>query len=222
MFSHQVSCITKEVSSGHYKIHRPHQSHNSPHQYTRPTKSYPIDSGCQKNSNSKEGIDDGGGIKTMHQYTQHVFEVVIEGVRDLSLFTNTIWGEADCFVQYHFPKQLQQQEEDGGQQGKPSSVGLSNSINDDIELHPYRTNTALCTPDPSFSHETRHILTLPAETPVQKALMSSYRAGGMGIELWKRFYYPNIRDQLVAKLLNPMNAFNIVKFLSLTGNSAHC
>ena len=144
----------------------------------------------------------------MHQYTQHVFEVVVEGVRDLSLFTNTIWGEADCFVQYHFPKQL-------GEEGKPNNI-------DDIELHPHRTNTALCTPDPSFSHETRHILTLPADTPVQKALMSCYRAGGMGIELWKRFYYPNIRDQLVAKVLDPMNALSIVNFLSLTGNSTHC
>ena len=146
---------------------------------------------------NKEVISDGGNVETMHQYVQHVFEVVVEGIRDLSLFANTIWGEADCFVQYHFPKQLQQLEEDGRQQGKPSSIA-----DDDIELHPYRTSTTLCTPDPSFSHETKHILTLPVDTPVQKALMACYRAGGMGIELWKRFYYPNIRDQLVAKVPN--------------------
>ena len=132
---------------------------------------------------------------------QHVFEVIIEGVRDLSSFTNTIWGEADCFIQYHFPKQFQQVEEDSKQQGKHSIVP-----DDDIELHPYRTSTTLCTPDPSFSHETKHILTLPLNSPVQKALMSCYRAGGMGIELWKRFYHPNIRDQLVAKVLDSINA----------------
>ena len=33
----------------------------------------------------------------------HVFEVTVDGVRGLSVFSNTVWGEADCFVQYHFP-----------------------------------------------------------------------------------------------------------------------
>lgn len=155
---------------------------------------------CSSDSASGKGhynegvVTDGGNPETVHQFIQHVFEVVIEGVRDLSLFNNTIWGEADCFIQYHFPKQLQQVEEEGRQQGEISIT------NDDIELHPYRTSTTLCTPDPSFSHETRHIVTLPVDIPVQKALMLCYRAGGMGIELWKRFYYPNIRDQLVAKV----------------------
>ena len=164
-------------------------------------------------SDNKEAVSDGGNIKTTHQYIQHVFEVVVEGVRDLSLFTNTIWGEADCFVQYHFPKQFQQPEEDGRQS--------SSIAHDDIELHPYRTSTTLCTPDPSFSHETKHILTLPVDTPVQKALMACYRAGGMGIELWKRFYYPNIRDQLVAKVQNLINiSLNVVDHT--IGNFAYC
>lgn len=209
-FSHQISCITKELSSGQYKIHRPHQFHDSSHDHTRPAQSYSRDSSSEKDGNTKDGID-GGSVETMHQCTQHVFEVVIEGVRDLSLFANTIWGEADCFIQYHFPKQLQQLlEEDGRQQGQSSGDGLSDN---DIELHPYRTSTSLCTPNPSFSHETRHIVTLPADIPVQKALMSCYRAGGMGIELWKRFYYPNIRDQLVAKVLDVLDTINKLIFL---------
>lgn len=160
---------------------------------------------------SDKNKEDGGNVETMHQYIQHVFEVVVEGVRDLSLFANTIWGEADCFVQYHFPKQLQQLEEDGRQ---------SSIAHDDIELHPYRTSTTLCTPDPSFSHETKHILTLPVDTPVQKALMACYRAGGMGIELWKRFYYPNIRDQLVAKVPNLINI--IISLIYTIGNFTYC
>ena len=40
---------------------------------------------------------------------EHVFEIVIEGVRGLMLFDNMIWGEADCFVQYYFPAQQQTQ-----------------------------------------------------------------------------------------------------------------
>ena len=190
----QISHITKELSSGNYKIHRPHQPHDTT--YHQPT---PIQSDCVsgKDVNSKKTIDD-GSFETVHRCIQHVFEVVIEGVRNLSLFTDNIWGEADCFIQYHFPKQLGQLGlEDRREQGNPCNAELSNN---DMELHPYRTSTALCTPDPSFSHETRHTLILPADIPVQKALMSCYRAGGMSIELWKRFYYPNIRDQLVAKV----------------------
>ena len=155
----------------------------------------------------------------MCQYIQHVFEVTIQGVRNLSSFTNTIWGEADCFIQYHFPKQLQQIKEGSKQQEKHYIAP-----NNDIELYPYRTSTTLCTPDPSFSHETKHILALPLNSPVQKALMSCYRAGGMGIELWKRFYYPNIRDQLIAKVLDLINAIvDILCWFSVynIGNSSY-
>lgn len=36
---------------------------------------------------------------------EHLFEVVIEGVNGLKLLDNMIWGEADSFVQFHFPSQ---------------------------------------------------------------------------------------------------------------------
>ena len=42
---------------------------------------------------------------------EHVFEVVIEGVRGLNLFEDMVWGEADCFIQYHFPAQHQTKQE---------------------------------------------------------------------------------------------------------------
>jgi len=35
----------------------------------------------------------------------HVFEVIIEGISGLKLLDNMMWGEADCFVQFHFPAQ---------------------------------------------------------------------------------------------------------------------
>ena len=37
---------------------------------------------------------------------EHMFEVIIENVSGLKLSDNMIWGEADCFVQYHFPAQM--------------------------------------------------------------------------------------------------------------------
>jgi len=34
---------------------------------------------------------------------EHQFEIVVEDIKGLSVFGNTVWGETDCFVQYHFP-----------------------------------------------------------------------------------------------------------------------
>ncbi len=69
-------------------------------------------------------------------------------------------------------------------------------------LHRYRTNTTLCVPSPSFGHETRHTLPLPLDRPLHQELMAACRgAGGVAFELWRRFYYPNIRDQLVARVM---------------------
>ena len=40
----------------------------------------------------------------------------MEGVSGLSVFQSSIWGEADCFVQYHFPSQQDEGEE--GEEGE--------------------------------------------------------------------------------------------------------
>jgi len=37
---------------------------------------------------------------------EHLFEVIVENVSGLKLLYNMIWGEADCYVQYHFPAQM--------------------------------------------------------------------------------------------------------------------
>ena len=37
---------------------------------------------------------------------EHIFEVSVEEVKGLVLGEDMIWGEADCFIQYHFPTQL--------------------------------------------------------------------------------------------------------------------
>ena len=181
----QISRITKDFSSGQYSIHRQYC-----HSKVQHSQSHPVDPISDNQNNTDTDV-----VEVANQNNQHIFEVVIGGIRGLSIFTNSVWGEADCFVQYHFPKQLQQ-EESRTDKGTDRMASDSN----DIQLYPYRTNTSLCTPEPSFSHETRHILTLPMDYPVQKTLMETYRAGGMSVELWKRFYYPNIRDQLVAKV----------------------
>ena len=50
----------------------------------------------------------GGWTNPLHSqgYTsEHLFELSVEGATGLQLVDTMIWGEADCFVQYHFPTQ---------------------------------------------------------------------------------------------------------------------
>ncbi|NWZ27187.1 C2CD3 protein, partial [Asarcornis scutulata] len=131
---------------------------------------------------------------------EHVFEIHVESVKGLTPLQSTVWGEADCYVQYHFPVQ------------EPGSGALQGTElhEDGIKLKPFRTATALCIPDPVFNDEHHHSLLVPADVPVQRLLVSAFMApgavgGGIQFEVWCRYYYPNVRDQMVAKGTLPLS-----------------
>ncbi|KAG5837565.1 hypothetical protein ANANG_G00240690 [Anguilla anguilla] len=132
---------------------------------------------------------------------EHVFEVTVERVKGLAPLQSTVWGEADCYVQYSFPTQ----EED------PAGALDSHTIESSVCLRPFRTGTVLCVPDPVFGHSESHALLAPAGVPVQRLLLSSCSSqgpaarGGIPFQVWCRYYYPNVRDQLVAKGLLPLS-----------------
>ncbi|NWY94916.1 C2CD3 protein, partial [Loxia curvirostra] len=139
---------------------------------------------------------DPGGEELM----EHVFEIHVESVKGLTPLQSTVWGEADCYIQYYFPVQ-----EPGC--GALQGPGLHE---DGITLKPFRTATTLCVPDPIFNDEHRHSLLVPADVPVQRLLVSAFMApgaagGGIQFEVWCRYYYPNVRDQLVAKGALPLS-----------------
>uniref|UniRef100_A0A8C3QF30 C2 domain containing 3 centriole elongation regulator n=1 Tax=Cyanoderma ruficeps TaxID=181631 RepID=A0A8C3QF30_9PASS len=128
---------------------------------------------------------------------EHVFEIHVESVKGLTPLQSTVWGEADCYIQYYFPVQ------EAALQG-PGLHG------DGITLKPFRTATTLCVPDPIFNDEHHHSLLVPADVPVQRLLVSAFMApgaagGGIQFEVWCRYYYPNVRDQLVAKGALPLS-----------------
>uniref|UniRef100_A0A8C0GHF8 C2 domain containing 3 centriole elongation regulator n=1 Tax=Chelonoidis abingdonii TaxID=106734 RepID=A0A8C0GHF8_CHEAB len=132
---------------------------------------------------------------------EHAFEIHVGNVKGLTPLQSTVWGEADCYVQYYFPVQ------------EPDSSVLQGTelYENGIKLKAFRSATTLCIPDPIFNDEHHHYLLVPADVPVQRVLLSAFSpqglAGGGGIqfEIWCRYYYPNVRDQMVAKGTLPLS-----------------
>ncbi|XP_078289228.1 C2 domain-containing protein 3 isoform X7 [Panthera onca] len=132
---------------------------------------------------------------------EHHFELHVESVKGLAPLQATVWGEADCYVQYYFPVQDSQS----------SVLKGPEFLENGISLKPFRSATTLCVPDPIFNSEHHHSLLLPAEVPVQRLLLSVFSAqgpmpgGGVQFEIWCRYYYPNVRDQMVARGTLPLS-----------------
>ncbi|KAM9358901.1 C2 domain-containing protein 3 [Symphorus nematophorus] len=132
---------------------------------------------------------------------EHLFVIRVEKVNGLTPLQSTVWGEADCYVQYSFPCQ----------EGDAAAKVDQNVIESSVNLKPFRTTTTLCVPDPEFGHTETHVLLAPEGVPVQRLLLSSLSAqglssgGGVQFEVWCRYYYPNVRDQLVAKGMLPLS-----------------
>ncbi|XP_040901590.1 C2 domain-containing protein 3 isoform X2 [Toxotes jaculatrix] len=132
---------------------------------------------------------------------EHLFVIRVEKVSGLTPLQSTVWGEADCYIQYSFPCQ----------DVDPAATVDQNLIESTVNLKPFRTTTTLCVPDPAFGHTETHVLLAPEGVPVQRLLLSSLASqglssgGGIQFEVWCRYYYPNVRDQLVAKGLLPLS-----------------
>ncbi|NXL50824.1 C2CD3 protein, partial [Podilymbus podiceps] len=131
---------------------------------------------------------------------EHVFEIRVESVKGLTPLQSTVWGEADCYVQYYFPVQ----------EAGCAALQGPELHEEGIKLKPFRTATTLCVPDPVFNDEHHHSLLVPADVPVQRFLVSAFMApgaagGGIQFEVWCRYYYPNVRDQMVAKGTLPLS-----------------
>ncbi|CAF1190222.1 unnamed protein product [Rotaria sordida] len=123
---------------------------------------------------------------------EHHFEIMIESINGLRAFESMVWGESDCFIQYIFPIQHEQQQ-----------LTNINSIKP-FQLRTIRTATTLCTSDPTFQDTNKfHYILSPADA-LHKYFYAACQSttpieASIPFEVWSRFYYPNIRDQLLAK-----------------------
>uniref|UniRef100_A0A3P8NKJ6 C2 domain-containing protein n=1 Tax=Astatotilapia calliptera TaxID=8154 RepID=A0A3P8NKJ6_ASTCA len=144
-------------------------------------------------SQTKVGVT----IAHVESMREHVFVVRVERVSGMTPLQSTVWGEADCYIQYSFPCQ----------EGNSALNHIPTAVN----LKPFRTTTTLCVPDPVFGHTETHVLLAPEGVPVQRLLLGSLSSqglssgGGIQFEVWCRYYYPNVRDQLVARGMLPLS-----------------
>lgn len=141
---------------------------------------------------------------------EHVFVIRVEKVKGLMPLQSTVWGEADCYVQYSFVSQNLDSIAEAEHNLIETSMFIYNTINiiifpqhclftkthvflSGINLKPFRTTTTLCIPDSVFGHTETHVLQAPEGMPVQKLLLSSLSGQGLGsgggvqFEVWCRF-----------------------------------
>ena len=85
---------------------------------------------------------------------EHRFELLVESINGLRAFESMVWGESDCFIQYSFPVQHEQQHE---------QFARANAVKP-FQLRTVRTAATLCTSDPTFhdSNKFRYLLS-PAD-----------------------------------------------------------
>ena len=140
---------------------------------------------------SGSGLEDGTARK-------HTFEVTVVSTADLSIFEETLNGEADCFVQYHFPE-------------TPAAAAVVDSngtvkidaTSNVLERKALQTPTVVCVPNATFDAHADHCITLPSHISVTGELAHSLPEG-LDFELWQRLYYPTVCDKLIGKATLPL------------------
>ncbi|UJR25905.1 hypothetical protein I4U23_007253 [Adineta vaga] len=121
---------------------------------------------------------------------EHHFEIMIESIDGLRAFESMVWGESDCFIQYSFPIQSEQQI-------------INTNLIKPFQLRTIRTATTLCTSDPTFHDTNKFQYVLSPADALHKYFYAACQSttpidASITFEVWSRFYYPNIRDQLLA------------------------
>lgn len=142
-----------------------------------PTKQHHSNINLYKERFDKDGMDVG------MPKVEHTIEITIEKVTNVfdRSETTEIWGESDCYVHYNFPVQT-------------SDTNKSSEC--------FRTKTTLCVPNLIFNHYTKHVFSLPSSVPLHTLLKNDKQE--IEFELWKRQYYPNIREQPIGKCSLPI------------------
>ena len=81
-------------------------------------------------------------------------------------------------------------------------IFVSDSKTESVVMENFSTESVLCAPSPTFTFkQTHHFVTTSINQLLRKMCSqeSRFEVGSVTFQLWCRFYYPNIRDQLVCQ-----------------------
>ena len=179
----QVTRLLQHYAGGKYILQRPYLAPVP----ARPEPPSQVEPGWKEVEDVEAVVRGTDASRLGTDLISHQLVFTIRSVKNLPELNSEIWGAADCFVQYHFPSQNMQVEE-------------TTSRDTPFPFIPHRTPTIMCIADPVFNQEMVHSFTLPPTRPLQHVLLSACPSSGIPLQVWKRYYYPNIRDQLVAKV----------------------
>ena len=103
---YQVAFLLREHADGLYPLRRPHlpglSGTGKSGAGAACSRAVPCEAVTSQTSGLKD-CEEARGESLDNDILQHEFSVCIHGVRGLGVEHAKIWGEADCYVQYHFP-----------------------------------------------------------------------------------------------------------------------
>ena len=99
----QISSLLRHHASGLYPLQCPYQGLETKKR----------DNGAAKEKQKLCSVPSHHSDCGEEVLVHHQFLVCVDGVRGLKVAVNTVWGEADCFVQYHFPAKSDNTNETG-------------------------------------------------------------------------------------------------------------
>lgn len=126
--------------------------------------------------------------------TEHRLELIIPHARNLDVFGDTLYGEADCYIQYVFPETGAAQLEAIYSRAGHGDMDGGGTTSQRRET---RSQPVLCLPNAALDHKRTHMLVAGPREELADVLLPHLEEG-LQIALYKRRYYPNVRDEHIA------------------------
>ena len=117
------------------------------------------------------------GISESTSKNRHMLSVTVNTIQDMIMFEGSSWGATDCFVSFSLPS----------------------GVKTPPDLKTFSSSVCSSAPHMKFNHKTTTSLILPDTVSLLQFLSQTLQDNCVVFELWRRFYYPNIRDQMCAK-----------------------
>ena len=130
---------------------------------------------------------------------KHLLQVTVKSIENAELLNNGRFGETDCYVSYFLP-----------------SCGPS-FLSSDASLKKVTSQTCNSESYMKFDSPNTVCFILPENESPQGFLSRHLEDNSLKFELWRRFYYPNVRDQVYGRGSIPLHHLSHLMSLETVG-----